>query len=106
MKTIERPTPSTPTQVIAGDEVRITTKAGRTYDLNVTQTSEDSIVGRDDSGKLWKVPFDQIQTLEVEEISTAKTAGAALAGVSLTAVTLFILGTVAFGMAIESAGGD
>lgn len=104
MKAVETPTSATPAQVVAGDQVQVTTKAGKLYVLEITEVSDDAMLGRDEAGKLWKVPFDQIQTLEVEKISAAKTAGATFAGVGVVAVVLFVLGAIAFGKAIEEAG--
>lgn len=104
MKTVERPAISASEQVVIGDEVRVTTKVGKTYALEITEMADDAMTGRDDAGKLWKVPFDQIQTLEAEKISAGKTAGGTFAGVGVVAVVLFVLGAIAFGKAIEDAG--
>lgn len=106
MKAVERPAVSAPSQIIVGDEVRVTTKAGKAYALEITEMADDAMIGRDDAGKLWKVPFEQIQTLEVEKLSAGKTAGATFAGVGVAAVALFVLGAIAFGKAIEDAGED
>lgn len=105
MQAVEGPVLAEPTQLSTGDSVQVTTKAGRSYELTVTELSNDAITGQDDDGKLWKVPFDQVRSLEIERFNTAKTAGATAAGLSLTAIVLIVLGTIAFGKAIES-GGD
>ncbi len=99
MKAVERPTPSTANEVIVGDDVRVTTKAGKTYELEVTAVAETSMTGREKTGKLWKVPFDQIQTLEVEKVSAAKSAGLGLA----VTVLLGIAAVIATGYALEKA---
>lgn len=91
MKAVERPTPSTPNQVAVGDDVRVTTKVGKTYALKVMSVSETSMAGRDPAGKLWRVPFDQIQSLEVEQISGWKTAGATVAIVLAAMAALLVI---------------
>ena len=106
MKAVERPTVAAPSQVVVGDEVRVMTKAGKTYAIEVTEMAVDAMIGRDDAGKLWKVPFEQIQTLEVEKLSAGKTAGATFAGLGVAAVALYVLGAIAFGKAIEDASDD
>lgn len=106
MKAVERPTVAAPSQVVVGDEVRVTTKAGKIYALEVTEMAVDAMIGRDDAGKLWKLPFEQIQTLEVEKLSAGKTAGATFAGLGVAAVALYVLGAIAFGKAIEDASDD
>lgn len=104
MKTVEAPATTAPSQVEKGDAVRVTTKAGHTYALEITAVSDTAMTGRDDTGKLWKVPFDQIQTLQVEQISAARTAGATAGGIGIVAVTLYVLGAIAFGKALDEWG--
>lgn len=101
MKAVEVPTATSTAQVEAGDKVRVTTKVGRVYALEISKMADDSMTGRDEAGKLWKVPFDQIQTIEVEKVNAGKTAGATFAGIGLAAIALFVLGTIAFGKAME-----
>ncbi|HEY1077294.1 MAG TPA: hypothetical protein VGE51_11445, partial [Fontimonas sp.] len=39
---------------------------------------EASITGREEGGKLWRVPFNQIDALEVRKVSAGKTVGLGL----------------------------
>lgn len=88
--------------VRVGDQVLIRTKAGQSFDLKLTAIGEDALTGRDETGKLWKVPVAQIEDMSVKRISPAKTGGAALVGIGLVAVVLFIIGAHALGKALES----
>ncbi len=99
MKAVERPTPSTPNQVAVGDDVRVTTKAGKTYALEITAVAETSMTGREETGKLWRVPFSQIETLEVEKVSAAKSVGL---GLGIT-VLLWGAAILAMGYAMDKA---
>jgi len=82
MRAIENPGPqAVRDRVEVADEVRIVTTKGAVYELEVTKVEEQSLTGEAGNGKRYKVPYAAIQTLEVEEISAAKTGGAITAGV-------------------------
>ena len=71
-----------PSRIVAkvepGDEVHIVTLTGSIYDLTVTRVDADSLSGRASSGKRFKIMFEAIQYIEVEEADALKTVGATL----------------------------
>lgn len=101
LRAIERPVSSIPSELEAGDRVRIETLSGKTYELLVSSLSESALVGKADDGKSWKVPYRQIRSIRVEEPSAAKTAG--LSAFILLAIVagMVIVGAQALGDAIE-----
>ena len=104
MKAVDVPTSGSVPQFAVGDTIRISTKAGASYTLKVTDVSKNSVSGTDDSGKRTKVAFDQIKAVEVERKSTGKTAGAGIGATLLVVAVLFVVGIIAFGKGIKSSG--
>ena len=93
MRPIENPSPSTiRSKVDVGDDVHVVTKNGNSYELEITQVSEDAIHGTTPQGKRYKVPFAVIEAIEVSEVSGAKISG----GILLTLVALIGLGWYAW----------
>jgi len=87
--------------VQVGDEVRIVLASGAVYELVVTKVEADSLVGKAESGKHWRIKYDAIKQIESEE-SDALTSVAA--GVGITAVVLYVvavLGALALFKALE-----
>ncbi len=72
--------------VKVGQLVRILTRSDRVLDLKVTALEPEALFGRAEQGdgKLYKVPYGAIQSLEAREFSGPKTTGAIGAGVMLT----------------------
>lgn len=92
MKAVERPTPALHSQIEAGDDVVVTTRAGKIYSLKVIQVSNDALIGSDQAGKRWKVPYEQIQAMEARRISGWKTAGMTAAVVIAALATVLVVG--------------
>ncbi len=69
-------------QVEVGDDVRVVATNGKTYDLEVTGVDEDSLSGKAESGKRYRIPYSVIASIEVSQASAGKTGGA-LAAVAL-----------------------
>lgn len=85
MRAIEDPAPEhIREQVKVGDEIRVVATDGTTYDLEVTQVAEDSLTGKTESGKRYRVPYSAIVSIEVSKVSAAKTGG------TLSAVALVL----------------
>ena len=74
-------------QVEVGDEVRIVTLTGATYQFEVTSVEADALQGTADSGKQYKVMFEAIKVIDVEKVSGWKTA----TGVGATVSTLAVI---------------
>ncbi|SFF61179.1 hypothetical protein SAMN04488120_11245 [Fontimonas thermophila] len=89
-------------QVKVGDRVELYTRAGHFYALKVVSMDESSLVGRDENGKHWRVPFDQIERMQVQRIDALKTAGAVGAGL----VVLWAAAIAAFAYAVKHAFDD
>ena len=104
MQAVAVPSPGTPPSFSVGDTVQITTKAGASHTLEVTEVLRNAVVGTDESNKRIKVAFDQITAVEVKKFNTGKTVGAGT-GISLLVVAvLFVVGVFAFGQAFTSSG--
>lgn len=104
MKAVDVPTSSRPPDFSVGDTIQISTKSGASYKLKVTELAQSSVSGTDDSGKRMKVRFDQIATVQVEKLSTGKTAGAGLGFSLLIVGLLFVVGVVAYGQGLKPSG--
>jgi hypothetical protein len=75
-------------QIEVGDDVRIVTLKGVTYELTVTGVQDGSLTGRAASGKRWRIHYEAIQYIEVEEADLVGTAGGLLTTVYVTAVVI------------------
>lgn len=91
MRAVERPTSTRHDQIAQADQVRITTKAGKAYSLKVVEVAGTAMIGRDEAGKLWKVPYEQIESIETKRTSGWKTAGATVAVVIATLAVLIVV---------------
>jgi hypothetical protein len=80
-----------PQYVQVGEEVHIVLASGAVYDLVVTKVEADSLVGRAESGKHWRIKYDAIQSIEAEEPDALKSVGA---GVGIAAVVLYVVAVV------------
>ena len=83
-------------QVEVGDDVHIVTRKGATYDLTVTRVESDALVGRAESGKLWKVHYEAIEYIEVEEADLVGTAGGVLMSFYVVVVTITTIAIIAW----------
>jgi len=102
MQTIQQPSPTNiQKNVDVGDQVSIDTRAGRHFDLKVTSVTEAELFGTDKDDKRWRVPYKDIEKIEVKEASALKTTGVALAIVGGVLAVLFILGAHAFGHGVK-----
>jgi hypothetical protein len=77
-----------PQYVQVGEEVHVVLASGAVYDLVVTKVEADSLVGRAESGKHWRIKYDAIQSLEAEEPDAFKSVAAGIGG---AAVVLYVL---------------
>ena len=79
MRMLEERSPASIQQnVDRGDRVRVAAGDGRVYELTVTKVEADSLTGRADNGKLYKIRYSGIQALEVREADLIGTVGAGL----------------------------
>ena len=77
IQAIKEPTPDRiRAQVEVGDEIHVSATNGTIYDLEVTRMDDDSLTGRAESGKRYKVPYSAIESIEVRGASAARTGGA------------------------------
>jgi hypothetical protein len=92
MRPIEDFSPAKVHQYVeVGEEVRIVLASGAVYDLVVTKVEADSLVGRAESGKHWRIKYDAIKSIEAEESDALKSVAA---GVGITAVVLYVVAVV------------
>lgn len=61
-------------QVKVGDDVSVAAANGKTYLLTLTEVDGEKIVGIGDNKRV-TIRYEQIESLEVRKLSTAKTAG-------------------------------
>jgi hypothetical protein len=100
MQTIEDFTPAKVHQYVdQGDEVHIVMANGAVYDLVVTKVEADSLVGKADSGKHWRIKYAAIRHIEVEEHDALKST---VAGVGGGLVVLYSLAILAFVSAMDN----
>ena len=85
----ERSPASIQQNVERGDRVRVAVSNGKVYDLEVTEVEADSLTGRADNGKRYKIRYSGIQALEVREVSVVGTVGAGLG--TLTVIGIAVL---------------
>jgi hypothetical protein len=78
--------------VHVGDEVHIVLASGAVYDLVVTKVEADSLLGKAESGKHWRIKYDAIKSIEAEEPDALKSVAAGIGG---TVAVLYVL-TAAF----------
>jgi hypothetical protein len=82
-------------QVRPGDTVKIATYDGRKLKFEVTQVTDEAVVGEDVT-----VPLSEIRTIEKVEFSRSKTT---IFGLSTTAVLLVVGGLIALIVAFSQA---
>ncbi len=93
MQAVEASKTENPYQIESGDDIILSTLKGDTFALEIRSVSEDALVGADSRGKLWKVPYRQIASLQVEKVDAAKTVGiSVLAWVVIVAVVSAVVG--------------
>jgi len=78
--------------VQVGEEVHIVLASGAVYDLVVTKVEADSLVGRAESGKHWRIKYDAIRHIEAEEPDAFKSVAA---GIGTTVAVLYVVLAVA-----------
>lgn len=88
-------------QVEPGDEVHIVVLKGAIYDLTVVRVDADSLTGRASSGKRYKIMFEAIQYIEVEEGDAVKTIGATVLTAYVVLSALVIYAIAAFFESID-----
>ena len=74
--------------VQVGEKVHVVMASGAVYDLVVTKVEADSLVGKADSGKHWRIRYDAIQSMEAEEPDALKSVAAGVGG---TVVVLYVV---------------
>jgi hypothetical protein len=84
-----------PVGVAPGDTVVVTTVAGEKLEFEVVRIDRDALIGADA-----RVAFEDIATLQVEEIDPSKTGGAIFAG----GIATLMVGLVALGALVATAG--
>jgi hypothetical protein len=93
--------------VEAGDDVKVLTRTGHRYALKVVSVSEKGFVGTDETGKQWSVANEQIDQLEVQETSVAKTSGLTVGIIAAVVAVLFYVGIKALDDGLDDkSGGD
>ncbi|MBM3308420.1 MAG: hypothetical protein FJY74_08845 [Candidatus Eisenbacteria bacterium] len=80
------PLPQYDADELVGREVRVTTTDGRVLTFEVVSVSESELVG-----ERLRVPFEEIATLERQEMSPLRTAGAVLGVVAVAAAAGFLV---------------
>jgi hypothetical protein len=89
MRPIEDFSPAKVHQYVqVGEEVHIVLASGAVYDLVVTKVEADSLVGKAESGKHWRIKYDAIKSLESEEPDAFKSIAA---GIGTTVAVLYVL---------------
>jgi len=83
MRGVDEPGTQARQRVEVGETVRVHTSDAREYEFRVTAVDDDALIGKD-----VRVPFDDIERLEVRELDGWKTAGA----VGTTVGALWIFG--------------
>ena len=92
MRPIEAFSPATAQQHLrVGDEVHIVLAGGAAYDLIVTKVEADSLVGKAESGKHWRIKYDAIRSIEAEEPDAFKSVASGIGG---AAVVLYAMAVV------------
>lgn len=81
--------------------MRVKTLDGPLFELTVVAATADALRGEDASGKRWRIPYAQIERLEVKSVSGWITAGAVALGIGVAAITAFIVGVHALGESLE-----
>lgn len=89
------------TQVEPGDRAIIVARSGVTYDLRVQEVAADSLTGKAESGKRYRVMYSAIGSIRVERPNPAATAAG---GVAVVGVVLAVLLIVAIGEGMEDLG--
>jgi uncharacterized protein YceK len=94
--------------VKVGQSVRVLTRSQRILELKVTAVEPEALFGRTDQGegKLYKVPYAAIESLEVRRFSGGKTTGAISVGAIASYVAVVLLAGYAIGHALDDAFGD
>jgi hypothetical protein len=59
-------------QVEPGDRAIIVAKNGKTYDLLVLEVGTDSLVGKTEPGKLYRVKYTAIESIRIERTDRAR----------------------------------
>jgi hypothetical protein len=77
--------------VEVGDDVRIVARSGVAYELEVTAIGAAELEGRAASGKKYRIAFEAIQFIEVEEGDAIKTVAVSLASLYVVITVLFVL---------------
>lgn len=89
MRPIEDFSPAkVPRYVQVGEDVHVVLASGAVYDLVVTKVEADSLVGKAESGKHWRIKYDAIQSIEAEERDALKSVAAGIGG---TVVVLYVV---------------
>jgi hypothetical protein len=97
MQPIEDFTPATVHQhVEAGERVHVVLASGAVYDLVVTKVEADSLVGRADSGKHWRIKYDAIRQIEAEEPDAFNSVAAGIGGAVVVLYVVTLIAVVAF----------
>jgi hypothetical protein len=84
-----------------GDEVHIVVLAGASYDLTVQRVDADSLTGRSSSGKSYRIMFEAIRSIEVEEVDAVATVGGTLVTAYVVVSAIVVYALLAFFESID-----
>jgi hypothetical protein len=96
MRLLDERSPASIQQNVApGDRVRVAASNGKVYELTVTAMEADSLTGKADNGKRYKIRYAAINAIEVQEGDVGKSIGAGL-------VTLYVVSVAALLVALHN----
>ncbi|MEQ1440629.1 hypothetical protein AAG565_14825 [Fontimonas sp. SYSU GA230001] len=61
------------TQIKKGDDIAVWMRGGQHFELKVTAVEDTGVTGRDDQRKAWKLPYADIERMEVRRVDGVKT---------------------------------